>query len=85
MTVGNNTDVTQNPVCVSLGTMSDGGWNMCPNSMIGTKFGVYTTSDFFNFLEVMAFSQEAIQMKALSVSFLGTDHPILTVSNAIQK
>jgi hypothetical protein len=47
--------------------MTDGGWYGCPNSMIGTTFGVYTISNYLNFVEVMAFSQEAIQMKALSV------------------
>ncbi len=58
MTVGNNTDVTLNPVCVPLGTMSDGGWNMCPNSMIGIIFGFYSTEVLLNFMEAMAYSQE---------------------------
>jgi hypothetical protein len=49
--------------------------------MIGTTFGVYTESEFFNFMEIMAFSQEAIQMKASSVSFLGTNSH--SASNAI--
>ena len=65
--------------------MTDGGWYGCPNSMIGTTFGVYTTSNYLNFVEIMAFSQEAIQMKALSVSSLGNNYPNFTVSNAIQK
>jgi hypothetical protein len=58
VTVGNNTDVTLNPVCVPLGTMSDGGWNMCSNSMIGTIFGFYSTEVLLNFMEAMAYSQE---------------------------
>jgi hypothetical protein len=41
-TVGNNTDVTLNPVCVQLGAMPDGGWYPCPNSMIGTTFGIFS-------------------------------------------
>jgi hypothetical protein len=56
--------------------MKDGGWYMCPEPMIGTTFGVYTsTNDFYSaddyltFIEVMAYSQEAIQMNALLVSF----------------
>jgi hypothetical protein len=63
--------------------MTDGGWNMCPNSMIGTTFGVYSTSTYVNFVEAMAYSQEAIQMNALSVSFLGKNMPGYPVSNAI--
>ena len=65
--------------------MTDGGWYECLNSMIGTIFGVYTTSNHLNFMEVISFSLEAIQMKASLVSFLGTNNSILTASNAIQK
>jgi hypothetical protein len=61
-TVGNDSDVTKNSVCVPLGAMTDGGWYPCPNSMIGTTFGVYTKSEYLNFLEAMAYSQEAIHM-----------------------
>ena len=43
-TVGNNPDVTKNPTCVPLGAMADGGWNMCPNSMTGIVFGIYSKS-----------------------------------------
>ena len=63
--------------------MTDGGWYLCPNSMIGTTFGVYTDTEYLNFMEVMAYSQEAIHMNAgITISFLGTDseHP---ASNAI--
>jgi hypothetical protein len=63
--------------------MTDGGWNICQNSMIGTTFGVYSTTTYLNFVEVMAFSQEAIQMNALSVSFLGTNIPGHEASSAI--
>ncbi len=56
---------------------------MCPNSMIGTTFGVYSTTTFVDFVEAMAYSQEAIQMNALSVSFLGTNMPGYPASNAI--
>lgn len=64
-TVGNNSNVLLNPVCWAAGTMPDGGWNMCPSSMTGIVFGVYTTLTVMNFVEAMAFSQEAIQMNAL--------------------
>jgi len=60
VTVGNNPDVTYNPTCVPLGAMADGGWNMCPNSMTGIVFGIYTKSVHLVLMEVMAFSQEAI-------------------------
>ena len=63
--------------------MPDGGWNMCPSSMTGIVFGVYTTSSDIGFVEAMAFSQEAIQMNALSVSFVGTNMPGYPASNAI--
>ncbi len=85
MTVGNNIDVTKNPTCVTEGTMTDGGWYLCPNSMIGTTFGVYTTTDYFNFMEAMAYSQEAIQMNGgVTVSFLGTNPASYPVSNALK-
>jgi hypothetical protein len=63
--------------------MPDGGWNMCPSSMTGIVFGVYTTSSDIGFVEAMAFSQEAIQMNALSWSFLGTNDAPNLASNAI--
>jgi hypothetical protein len=48
--------------------MSDGGWYACPNSMTGTVFGFYATTNVcLNFMEVIAFTQEAIQMKASEV------------------
>jgi hypothetical protein len=64
--------------------MTDGGWHRCPNSMIGTTFGVYTKSTYLSFVEVMAFSQEAIQNNAgIITSFLGTNEPGFSASNAI--
>jgi hypothetical protein len=84
VTVGNNADVTTNPTCVSYGTMTDGGWYLCAHSMIGTTFGVYTTTNDLNFMEAMAYSQEAIQMNAgVTVSFLGTNPASYPVSNAL--
>ena len=56
MTVGNNTNVALNPICVAKGSMTDGGWEKCPNSMTGIVFGVYLTADILNFMEVMAYS-----------------------------
>ncbi len=83
-TVGNNTDVTLNPVCIPLGGFLDGGWSMCPNSMIGTTFGVYTISNYLDFVEVMAYSQEAIHLNAgITMSFLGTNNPIYPITNVI--
>ena len=85
VTFGNNYDVTTNPVCVVKGTMTDGGWYFCPTAMIGTTFGVYeTTTVYVSFMEVMAYSQEAIQMNALSVSFVGVNDPTVPITNALQ-
>jgi hypothetical protein len=64
--------------------MTDGGWQPCPNSMIGTTFGVYTKSDILNFMEAMAYSQEAINLNAgITISFLGTNVSGYPASNAI--
>jgi hypothetical protein len=85
VTVGNNADVTMNPSCIIMGTMTDGGWYPCLTTMIGTTFGVFSTLERINFMEAMAYSQEAIQMNAgVTVSFLGTNNPLYPVSNAIQ-
>ena len=43
VTIGDNSDVTLNPVCVTKGTLVDGGWGMCPTSMKGLYFGIYVT------------------------------------------
>ncbi len=84
MTVGNNADVSTNAVCITLGTMTDGGWYLCTNSITGTTFGVFSTSTAVNFMEAMAFSQEAIQMNAgVTVSFTGTDEPAYPARNAL--
>jgi hypothetical protein len=84
VTVGNNTDVTLNPFCVLLGAMTDGGWHPCPNSIIGNTFGVNSKSDHLNFMEAMAYSQEAIHMNpGITISFLGTNDPGYPATNAI--
>ena len=52
--------------------------------MTGTVFGVYTTADYLNFMEVMAYSQEAIQTNTgVTVSFLGTNVYSYPASNAM--
>jgi hypothetical protein len=40
--------------------MVEGGWHICPNSMTGIVFGIHTTTAVMNFMEAMAFSQDAI-------------------------
>ena len=51
-----------------------GGWSNCATSMTGTTFGVYDTESYLNFWEVMAYSQEAIQINAgATVSVIGTE------------
>ena len=49
-----------------VGAMTDGGWYMCLDSMTGTIFGLYSTTDFLDFVEIILYSQEAIQMNAQS-------------------
>jgi hypothetical protein len=84
VTIGNNSNIKLNPICVELGTMSDGGWYFCPTPMIGITFGLFSTTSHLNFLETMAYSQEALQMNAgVSVSYLGTNSATYPVSNAL--
>ena len=65
--------------------MTDGGWYKCPDSMTGIIFGVYSTTSLLHFMELMAYSQNAIQMgEGLVVSFLGTNNPTYPASNVIQ-
>jgi hypothetical protein len=49
-----------------VGAMTDGGWHVCQDSMTGTIFGIYSTTDYLDPVEIMLYSQEAIQMNALS-------------------
>jgi hypothetical protein len=64
--------------------MTDGGWYPCSISMIGTTFGVYSETNYMNFMEVMAYSQEAIHISAdVTMSFLGTNASGHLASNAI--
>ena len=62
VTFGNDADVTLNPVCVPAGTMNSAGWYLCPTSMTGIVFGIYSIDNSveFAFMEAMAYSQEAI-------------------------
>jgi len=36
--------------------MLDGGWYFCPKEMTGTTFGVYSTTEKIDFMEIMAYS-----------------------------
>ncbi len=67
-----------------IGAMNDGGWYMCLDSMTGTIFGLYSPTDFLDFTEIMLYSQEAIQMNALSAV---ATNPIASVpaANALKK
>ena len=62
VTIGNNADVTQNPICVAPEKITDGGWYLCETAMTGTILGVFKTYEYLQFMEIMAYSQEAIQM-----------------------
>jgi hypothetical protein len=63
--------------------MTDGGWYMCPESMTGIIFGIHSfVSRISSFREVMLYSQEAIQMKALS-AVATNPYPGYPASNAL--
>ena len=65
--------------------MTDGGWYPCLKSLTGNTFGVYSTIKILNFMEVMAYSQEAIQTNAgVTVSSIGTVDPKYITSNALK-
>ena len=56
---------------------------MCSTTMTGTIFGIYSATDFLNFVEAMLYSQEAIQMNALSA--VATDFSLgFPATNALQ-
>jgi hypothetical protein len=46
--------------------MTAGGWYIFSASMTGTIFGIIASTNYFNLREVMLYSQEAIQINALS-------------------
>jgi hypothetical protein len=65
--------------------MTDGGWYPCPKSLTGNTFGVYSTIQILNFMEVMTYSQEAIHMNdGVTVSSIGTSEPKYIPSNALK-
>jgi hypothetical protein len=39
-----------------VGSMTDGGWYVCQDSMTGTIFGVYSNSGVFDFVEILLYS-----------------------------
>lgn len=52
--------------------------------MTGVVFGVYSTTNFFHFLEAMAYSQEGIHLNTgVTVSLLATNATPYLASNAI--
>jgi len=75
VTVGNNENPYDNTTCKAKGSMIDSGWYMCPTALSGKVFGILqelnNNSNPVNFLEVMVYSQEAIQLQALETTLLG--------------
>jgi hypothetical protein len=64
--------------------MTAGGWYMCSNSMTGTVFGIYSSAnEISSFREVMLYSQEAIQMNAMSAIATDVDSSCPAI-NALQ-
>jgi hypothetical protein len=53
--------------------MTRGGWCNCTELVPGTVFGIYTKNDILSFMEVMAYTQKALQIiPGVTVSFIGT-------------
>lgn len=60
--------------------MPETGWYMCPNALNGTVFGFwhdvgvnwqsYPIHTFLGLIEVMVYTQEAIQLNALSSTII---------------
>ena len=73
MTFGYNSDVTINPICAACSNMISGGWCNCDSWMTGNVFGVYTNNDILSFMEVMAYTQKALQINpGVTVLIAGT-------------
>jgi len=54
--------------------MSDGGWCNCAPSMTGTVFSVYSNNAIVSFMEVMAYTQKALQINTgVTVTSIGTE------------
>ena len=57
-TIGDNPDVTLNPVCASGslvgGKITEGGTWSCQGT--GLYFGYYTTNEYFNIMEIALFN-----------------------------
>ena len=64
ISVGLNPDVWQNTACIISGTMKDGGWFFCGDA--GNWLGVFSKDGtFVNFVEIMAYTQYAVQITGL--------------------
>jgi hypothetical protein len=67
-----------------VGSLTDGGWYVRQDSITGTIFGLYSTTDHVELVEIMLYSQEAIQMKALS-AVATNPNPSYPATNALKK
>jgi len=67
--------------------MTESGFYMCTPALPGKVFGIYYVAAevlYVNFLEVMVYTQEAIQLNALSSTVLTGTTSSLPPSNAMQ-
>lgn len=57
--VGLNTNVQLNPICINVNTVKNGGWWSC--GFTGLYFGIFSSNNTpLNFVEVLAYSDYAI-------------------------
>lgn len=66
--------------------MSDGGWCNCAPSMTGTVFSVYSNIAIVSFMEVMAYTQKALQINTdVTVTSIGAELFPFVINNAGSK
>jgi hypothetical protein len=66
------------------GAMTAGGWYVRQDSMTGVFFGIYSTHNWLDPVEIMLYSQEAIQMNAIS-AVATNPNANFPAANALQK
>jgi hypothetical protein len=75
VTFGDNPNVmTNTPFCTECINMMNGGWCNCASPITGTVFGVDSNYAIVSFIEVMAYTQKALQINTgVTVTSIGTE------------